>query len=112
MYKPKVGRPQVKESDSQALDDILLSQEKRKALFTQVKRLALDKEMHEKRGQALTSDIKLTGKDTFGLSSKKMNELISDYNSGKLEDRIAEKTSTVDMLEIIKELSIEGEGNG
>ena len=104
----KVGRPDVKESDAQAMDDILRDQKMIKTLLTQVERLGKDKEMHKQRGKALTEDIKLTAKDTFKLSAKKMNELITDWQSGKLKDRIAEKTSTVDMLEEFERLSEEG----
>lgn len=101
----KVGRPDLKSSDQNALDDILRSPEKRKALVESIKRFAKDKDLHKQRGKALQEDLKAVAKDTFGLSVKKMNELISDFDSGKLDDRIAEKTSTVDVLEIVKEMT-------
>lgn len=101
----KVGRPDLKSSDQNALDDILRSPEKRKALVSSIRRLAKDKDLHKQRGKALSEDIKETAKNSFGLSVKKMNELISDFDSGKLDDRIAEKTSTVDVLEVMKEMT-------
>lgn len=105
-----MGRSSVKESDTQALDDLLLSKEKREALFKELKRFALEKDLHKQRGKVLSSDIKAVAKDTFGLSARKMNELISDYDSGKLDDRIAEKSSTVDVLQIMKEYDDNGVG--
>lgn len=97
-----------KASDTQALDDVLKSSQKLAVLLSEVKRLATDVTLHKERGKMISEDIKEVAKHTFNLSSKKMNELISDWNSGKLEDRIAEKTSTVDTLEEFKRLSEDG----
>lgn len=96
---------QQKESDTQALDDILRTPEKLKALLSEVKRLSNDVDNHKERGKLITEDIKATAKDTFKLSTKKFNELVADWNSGKLEDRIANKTSTVDVLEEFNRIS-------
>lgn len=90
---------ELKDSDTQALDDILRSPEKLKVLLSEVKRLSNDVDSHKERGKLISDEIKDVAKENFKLSTKKFNELIADWNSGKLEDRIANKTSTVDVLE-------------
>ena len=101
--KNSVGRPQSKESDSQALDDILVSREKREALLHEVKRFAKEKELHKQRSKALSEDLKVCAKDNFKLSVKKFNELVDAFDSGQLDDKIALLTSTVDTLQVLKE---------
>ena len=84
-----------------ALNEIMLSQEKTQALVSQVKRLALDVTAHKTRGDIITDDIK-TVADSLGITNSKLNELIKIYNKD-LEGALNEMTSTIDILEVIKE---------
>ena len=84
-----------------ALNEIMLSQEKREALVSQVKRLALDVTAHKTRGDIITDDIK-TVAENLGITNSKLNELIKIYNKD-LECIVGEMTSTIDILEVIKE---------
>ena len=84
-----------------ALDEIMLSQEKTQALVSQVKRLALDVTAHKTRGDIITDDIK-TVAESLGITSTKLNELIKVYNKD-LEGIVDEMSSTVDILQTIKE---------
>ena len=84
-----------------ALDELLLSHEKREALVTSVKRLALDTASHKTKGDIITDDIKGTA-ENLGISNSKLNELIKIYNKD-LEGALNEMSSTVDILEVIKE---------
>lgn len=100
----KAGRPSAKEKDTQAMDDILTSKEKREALVFQIKRLAKDMELQKQRAEGLREDIKASA-ENLGLSVAKFKSLISDYDSGNLTDIIQEKTSYVDVLEVVKEIT-------
>ena len=84
-----------------ALDEIMLSQEKTQALVSSVKRLALDVAAHKTKGDIITDDIKAVAEAT-GITSTKLNELIKVYNKD-LEGALGEMSSTVDILEIIKD---------
>ena len=84
-----------------ALDEIMLSQEKREALVSSVKRLALDVTAHKTRGDIITDDIKAVA-ENLGITNSKLNELIKVYN-GNLEGTLSEMSSTLDILEVIKE---------
>ena len=84
-----------------ALDEIMLSQEKTQALVSQVKRLALDVTAHKTRGDIITDDIKAVA-ESLGITSTKLNELIKVYNKD-LEGIVDEMSSTVDILQTIKE---------
>ena len=84
-----------------ALDEIMLSQEKTQALVSEVKRLALDVFTHKTKGDIITDDIKSVA-ESLGITSTKLNELIKVYN-GNLEGTLNEMSSTVDILEVIKE---------
>ena len=84
-----------------ALDEIMLSQEKTQALVSEVKRLALDVFTHKTKGDIITDDIKSVA-ESLGITSTKLNELIKVYN-GNLEGIVGEMSSTVDVLEVIKE---------
>ena len=86
------------------MDDILTSKEKRESLVFQIKRLAKDIELQKQRAEGLREDIKASA-ENLGLSVAKFKSLISDYDSGNLTDIIQEKTSYVDVLEIVKELT-------
>ena len=84
-----------------ALDEIMLSQEKREALVSSVKRLALDVTAHKTKGDIISDDIKATA-ENLGITNSKLNELIKIYNKD-LEGALDEMSSTVDVLEVIKE---------
>ena len=84
-----------------ALNEIMLSQEKTQALVSQVKRLALDVTAHKTRGDIISDDIKAVA-ENLGITSTKLNELIKVYNKD-LEGIVDEMSSTVDILQTIKE---------
>ena len=84
-----------------AIDEILLSQDKTQALVSEVKRLALDVFTHKTKGDIITDDIKAVA-ENLGITSTKLNELIKVYNKD-LEGIVDEMSSTVDILEVIKE---------
>ena len=84
-----------------ALNEIILSQEKREVLVSSVKRLALDVTAHKTRGDIITDDIKAVA-ENLGITSTKLNELIKVYNKD-LEGALDEMSSTLDILEVIKE---------
>ena len=84
-----------------ALNEIMLSQEKTQALVSEVKRLALDTASHKTRGDIITDDIKSTA-ESLGITNSKLNELIKIYNKD-LEGVLGEMSSTVNLLEVIKE---------
>ena len=84
-----------------ALDELLLSQEKREALVSSVKRLALDVFTHKTKGDIISDDIKAVA-ENLGITSTKLNELIKIYNKD-LEGALDEMSSTVDVLEVIKD---------
>ena len=84
-----------------ALDEIMLSQEKTQALVSEVKRLALDVFTHKTKGDIITDDIKAVA-ESLGITSTKLNELIKVYNKD-LEGIVDEMSSTVDILQVIKE---------
>ena len=84
-----------------ALNEIMLSQEKREALISSVKRLALDVTAHKTRGDIIADDIKAVA-ENLGITNSKLNELIKIYNKD-LESTLDEMSSTVDILEVIKE---------
>ncbi len=84
-----------------ALNEIMLSHEKREALVSSVKRLANDVTAHKTKGDIITDDIKATA-ESLGITNSKLNELIKIYNKD-LEGALGEMSSTVDILEVIKE---------
>ena len=84
-----------------ALNEIMLSQEKREALVSSVKRLALDVTAHKTRGDIITDDIKAVA-ENLGITNSKLNELIKIYNKD-LEGALGEMSSTLDVLEILNE---------
>ena len=90
-----------KVNNKTALDEIMLSIEKTQALVSQVKRLALDVTAHKIRGDIIIDDIK-TVAENLGITNSKLNELIKIYNKD-LEGIVGEMSSTVDILQTIKE---------
>lgn len=84
-----------------ALNEIMLSHEKTQALVSQVKRLALDVTAHKNKGDIINDDIKSVS-ESLGITSTKLNELIKVYNKD-LEGIVDEMSSTVDILQTIKE---------
>ena len=84
-----------------ALDEIMLSAQKTQALQSQVKRLAVDVTAHKTKGDIITDDIKAVA-ESLGITSTKLNELIKVYNKD-LEGIVDEMSSTVDILQTIKE---------
>ena len=84
-----------------AIDEILLSQDKTQALVSEVKRLALDVFTHKTKGDIISDDIKAVA-ENLGITSTKLNELIKVYNKD-LEGALCEMSSTLDILEVIKE---------
>ncbi len=84
-----------------ALNEIMLSQEKTQALVSQVKRLANDTTALKIKQDVLKDDIKAVS-EALGITSTKLNELIKVYNKD-LEGALDEMSSTVDILEVIKE---------
>ena len=91
-----------------AIDEILLSQDKTQALVSEVKRLALDVFTHKTKGDIIGDDIKIVA-ESLGITSTKLNELIKVYNKD-LEGALGEMSSTVDVLEIIKDSIDNGSG--
>ena len=91
-----------------ALNEIVLSQEKTQALVSEVKRLALDVTAHKTRGDIISDNIKAVA-ESLGITNSKLNELIKVYNKD-LEGALCEMSSTVDVLEIIKDSIDNGSG--
>ena len=84
-----------------ALDELLLSQEKREALKTQVKRLANDTTALKTKQDVLKDDIKAVS-EALGITPAKLNQFIKAYNDS-LEEVTGEMSSTVDVLEVLLE---------
>ena len=84
-----------------ALDELLLSQEKREALVTSVKRLANDATALKSKQDIHKDDISATA-EALGIPSAKLNQFIKAYNDD-LESVLGELSSTVDILEVIKD---------
>ena len=84
-----------------ALNEIMLSQEKTKALVSEVKRLANDTTALKIKQDILKDDIKAVS-EALGITNSKLNELIKVYNKD-LEGIVDEMSSTVDILQTIKE---------
>ena len=84
-----------------ALDELLLSQEKRKALVSSVKRLANDATALKSKQDIYKDDVSGTA-ETLGIPSAKLNQFIKAYNDD-LESVLGEMGSTLDILEVIKD---------
>ena len=100
--KKGAGRPSKETADRIAMDEILLSQQKREALVSEVKRISLDKRGLKLRADSLREDTKAIA-EGFNLSVAKFNQLIADFDTGDLKEVISVKTSYVDVLTIIDE---------
>ena len=84
-----------------ALDELIFSREKRKALVTSVKRLANDATALKSKQDIHKDDISATA-EALGIPSAKLNQFIKAYNDD-LEGVLGELSSTVDVLEILSE---------
>ena len=84
-----------------ALDELLLSQEKREALVSSVKRLANDATVLKSKQDIYKDDVSATA-EALGIPSAKLNQFIKAYNDD-LEGVLGEMASTVDVLEILNE---------
>ena len=84
-----------------ALDELLLSQEKREALVASVKRLANDATTLKSKQDIYKDDVSATA-DGLGITSAKLNQFIKAYNDD-LESVLGELSSTVDVLEILND---------
>ena len=84
-----------------ALNEIMLSQEKREALVSSVKRLANDATALKSKQDIYKDDVSATA-DALGIPSAKLNQFIKAYNDD-LESVLGELSSTVDVLEILNE---------
>ena len=84
-----------------ALNEIMLSQEKREALVSSVKRLANDATALKSKQDIYKDDVSATA-EALGIPSAKLNQFIKAYNDD-LESVLGELSSTVDVLEILNE---------
>ena len=82
-----------------ALDELLLSQEKREALVASVKRLANDATTLKSKQDIYKDDVSASA-EALGITSAKLNQFIKAYNDD-LENVLGELSSTVDVLEIL-----------
>ena len=83
-----------------ALDELLLSQEKREALVQSVKRLANDATTLKSKQDIYKVDVSETA-EALGIPSAKLNQFIKAYNDD-LGSVLGELSSTVDVLEVLK----------
>ena len=84
-----------------ALDELLLSQEKREALISSVKRLANDLTALKSKQDIYKDDVNSVA-EALGIPSVKLNQFIKAYNDD-LEGVLGELSATVDVLEILNE---------
>ena len=84
-----------------ALDELLLSQEKREALVSSVKRLANDATALKSKQDIYKDDVSSSA-EALGIPSAKLNQFIKAYNDD-IESVLGELASTVDVLEILNE---------
>ena len=84
-----------------ALNEIMLSHEKREALVSPVKRLANDATALKSKQDIYKDDVN-NAAEALGIPSAKLNQFIKAYNDD-LESVLGEMSSTVDVLEILNE---------
>ena len=84
-----------------ALNEIMLSHEKREALVSSVQRLANDATALKSKQDIYKDDVSGTA-EALGISASKLNQFIKAYNDD-LESVLGELSSTVDVLEILNE---------
>ena len=84
-----------------ALNEIMLSNEKREALVSSVKRLANDATALKSKQDIYKDDVSASA-EALGIPSAKLNQFIKAYNDD-LESVLGELASTVDVLEILNE---------
>ena len=84
-----------------ALDELLLSQEKREALVSSVKRLANDATALKSKQDIYKDDVSASA-EALGIPSAKLNQFIKAYNDD-LENVLGEMVSTADILGVIED---------
>ena len=84
-----------------ALNEIMLSQEKREALVSSVKRLANDATALKSKQDIYKDDVSASA-EALGIPSAKLNQFIKAYNDD-LENVLGEMSSTVGILGVIKD---------
>ena len=84
-----------------ALDELLLSQEKREALVSSVKRLANDATALKSKQDIYKDDVSASA-EALGIPSAKLNQFIKAYNDD-LENVLGEMVSTADILGVIND---------
>ena len=84
-----------------ALNEIMLSHEKREALVSSVQRLANDATALKSKQDIYKDDVSATA-EALGIPTAKLNQFIKAYNDD-LESVLGELSSTVDVLEILNE---------
>ena len=84
-----------------ALDEIMLSHEKREALVSSVKRLANDATALKSKQDIYKDDVSASA-EALGIPSAKLNQFIKAYNDD-LENVLGEMSSTVGILGVIKD---------
>ena len=84
-----------------ALDEIMLSHEKREALVSSVKRLANDATALKSKQDIYKDDVSASA-EALGIPSAKLNQFIKAYNDD-LENVLGEMVSTADILGVIKD---------
>ena len=84
-----------------ALDELLLSQDKREALVQSVKRLANDATALKSKQDMYKDNVSATA-EALGIPPAKLNQFIKAYNDD-LDGVLGELSSTVDVLEVLKE---------
>lgn len=97
------GRLSAKESDALALNEILTSPAKVQSLLKALKFYAVETEQI-KEAQARSSEAaKALAKTEYGLSLSKFKSLASAVYGGDIDGELMNLTSTVDVIEILKE---------
>ena len=96
----KKGRPSI--DNSAALEAVLSKPETREVFIGQ-----LDKLVHSKEGLKVKTDLYkddvASVAESYGLSKGFVGKLVMDVMKGGLDEKIAELTNHVDVLQVLKE---------